>query len=152
MWEIEEGGGRDWLGGIPSIRARDMQKPQGWKPRVRGSSIRWPHGSGEERPASARALHHCACCAYSGCRNRWAVTWDYLRLEAEDIAALRVDERLDPMDVVRAVQGVVAEGLYPCEVLEPATLRVQQWLVDAEVMRVTVDVGNGVAERDHLTA
>ncbi|HKA05195.1 MAG TPA: phosphatase PAP2 family protein [Acidimicrobiales bacterium] len=42
-----------------------------------------------------------------------------LRLEGEDVAALRVDQGLHPVHVVDAVGGVVPEGLDPSEVLDP---------------------------------
>lgn len=69
-------------------------------------------------------------------RNRDAVVWHDLRLEGEDVLALRVDECLHSVHVVRPVRLIVAERLHAGEVLEASSLAIQEGLVDAEVVRV----------------
>src|SRR5262249_57387271 len=81
-----------------------------------------------------------------------AVVRDDLRLERKHVAGLRIDERLHPVDVVHAVRRVVAEGLDAREVLQPSSLRVEQRFIDAEVVRVAVDVDDRPLEVDRQLA
>src|SRR5262249_35437991 len=92
---------------------------------------------------------------WSRCRYRDAVRGDDLCLEGEDVAALRVDERFHPVNVVRipfrvGVEGVLAEGLDSREVLDASAVRVEERLVDYEVMRVAVDEDDRFLEGDRL--
>ena len=48
--------------------------------------------------------------------------------------------------------SALAERLDASEILQPASLCIQERLVDAEIMRVTVHVGDRLAERDDLIA
>jgi len=73
-----------------------------------------------------------------------------LRLERKDLARAGIDPNLQPLHVVVAVPLVVAEGLDADEVLEPQALTVQEGSVDPEVMRVAVDIGDGLPEGDDL--
>lgn len=80
----------------------------------------------------------------SGRRHGHAVGGDDLRLESEDVTTLRVDERLDPVHIVCVPLGVraervISEGLDTREVLDTSTARVEERLVDHEVVRVAVD-------------
>ncbi len=67
------------------------------------------------------------------------------------LAAGRVHVDLKPIHVAE-VGLVVAEGFDACEVGHALPRAVQQRLVDAKVVRVAMDAGNGFAERDHLGA
>jgi hypothetical protein len=54
--------------------------------------------------------------------------------------------------VVGAVRRVVTEGFDAGEVLEPSALRVKKRSIDAEVVRIALDIGNGFLEGDNLFA
>jgi hypothetical protein len=73
-------------------------------------------------------------------RNGHAVRRDDLRLVAEDFAAAGVNQHLEPVHIIGAVAGVVAEGLNAGKVCQAPSLGVDEGLVDAEVVRVAVDV------------
>ena len=85
-------------------------------------------------------------------RNRHAVGGNNLRLVREDFAAAAIDQYLQSLHVVGAVRLIVAKCLNASEILQPAPLGIQEWLIQPEVVRVAVDIGNGLAERDHLVA
>ena len=85
-------------------------------------------------------------------RDSQSVAGDDLRLIREDLAAAGVHEHLQPVNVVVAILLVVAERLDARKVLEPPTLGVKERLVDPEVVRVAVDVGDRLREGDHLFA
>jgi len=71
-----------------------------------------------------------------GRRNSGSVGRDDLRLVREDIPAAGIDEDLQPVHVIVAVRLVVAERLDARKIFEPATERIQERLVDPEVVRV----------------
>src|SRR5689334_1498327 len=73
-----------------------------------------------------------------------------LGLVGKDLATLSVHTDLHPVHVIRTVGGVIAERLDAGEVLQPASRSVLEGLVNAEVVRVAVHVGNWLAEGDHL--
>src|SRR5262245_15373746 len=85
-------------------------------------------------------------------RDGRAVRWHDLRLIREHLAALRIHEHLHPMHVVVAVRGVIAKGLDAGEVLDAAAFGVLERLVDSEVVRVAMHVGDRLPEGDHLIA
>ena len=85
-------------------------------------------------------------------RNRHAVGGNNLRLVREDFAAAAIDQYLQSLHVVGAVRLIVAKCLNASEILQPAPLGIQEWLIQPEVVRVAVDIGNGLAERDHFVA
>src|SRR5882762_4108469 len=82
----------------------------------------------------------------------YAIGRDDLGLVGEDFAARGVDEDLEPVYVVGAVGLVVAEGFDAGEIFEALALRVLEGLVDAEIVRVAVDVGDRLLEGDDLVA
>jgi hypothetical protein len=57
--------------------------------------------------------------------DRGAVAGDDLRLEGKDLAAVGIDQHLDPVHVVVAVLRVIAEGFDAREILEPRTVDVE---------------------------
>src|SRR5262249_37850666 len=77
-----------------------------------------------------------------------------LRLEREDVPALRVDEDLQPLDVVGVARRrlVVAERLDTREVVDPLPVLVEQRFVDARVVRVAVHVGDWLPPLDDEVA
>src|SRR5262249_50285684 len=101
------------------------------------------------RPPPAHVIRRPSCLR---CRHGRAVCRHDLRLISKDLPGSSVHEHLHPMDIVVAVRLVVAERLDASEVLQPAPLRVQERLVDAEVVRVAMHPGDRPAEGDHLVA
>jgi len=69
-----------------------------------------------------------------GRRHHRAVGWHGDRLIEEHIAAPWIDTYLEPTHIVVAVGLVVAERFNPREVLKVPTLRIEERLVDAEVV------------------
>src|SRR5258705_4311929 len=87
-----------------------------------------------------------------GCRDGGAVPRYDLRLIRKDLPTTRIDEHLQPVHVIVAVLSVVAESLDACKVLDATTAGILEWLVDPEVVRVAMHVGNRLAEGNHFVA
>jgi hypothetical protein len=82
--------------------------------------------------------------------NRDAVGRHDLRLIAEHFTALRIYNDFEPLHVVRAIRLVIAKGLDAREVFETPSLDIKKRPVYAEVMRVAMHIGDGLAKGDHL--
>src|SRR4051812_26034411 len=67
-----------------------------------------------------------------------------LRLVREYFAALRVNDDLQPVDVVVPVRLVVPERLHAGEVFKAAALRIEKRLVNPEIVGVAVYVRHGL--------
>src|SRR5882724_7736672 len=90
--------------------------------------------------------------AASGCRDGDTVGWNNLRLIGKDFASLGIDEHFQPMDIVDAIFLVITESLYTGEVFQALALGVEKRLINAEIVRIAVNVGNGLAEGDDFRA
>jgi hypothetical protein len=73
-----------------------------------------------------------------------------LRLVGEYLAAARVHEHLELVDVIDAGASVVAERLDMRKVFEVPTLGTEEGLVGSEIVGVAMDVGDRFAEVDEL--
>src|SRR5262249_5216054 len=85
-------------------------------------------------------------------RDCYAIGGDDLRLVSEDFAAAGVHDYLHPIHIVGAVGLVISEGFHASEVFQAASLGVEERLVNAEVMGVTVDIGHRPFKGDHFVA
>jgi len=73
-----------------------------------------------------------------------------LRLVGENLATLWIDSHFQPVIIVGAVFLVIAECFHTRKVFQPLALRGEERPIDAEVMRVSMHVGNRPLERRHF--
>jgi len=63
-----------------------------------------------------------------------------LLLIAEDFAAVRIDKHFQPVAIVGAVFLVIAKSFDAGKIRDPLAFGIEERLIDAEVVRVAVDI------------